>query len=212
MKKLLAAMFVALLMVGCDGTDRVGRELREGFSRKHNKGSAPLSRQAVLAELKWVGDRNATELKLSSIGSISDLSPLNGLTNLEVLAIKVSVSRAKKNRYTDLTPLAEFKNLEDLYISCNYPGFKSLKPLAELTKLKRLSLHQRHRPIPDLSPLKDLTNLRYLNLYENQISDLSQLRALTNLKTLWLSDNSIPDDQKAMLKKALPDCKISFSD
>ena len=49
-----------------------------------------------------------------------------------------------------------------------------------------------------------------LDLYRSEISDLSPLKELTNLKTLWLSDNSIPDDQKAMLKKALPDCKISF--
>jgi len=33
---------------------------------------------------------------------------------------------------------------------------------------------------------------------------------LTNLETLDLGGNKISDDQKAMLKKALPKCEISF--
>ena len=52
--------------------------------------------------------------------------------------------------------------------------------------------------------------MKQLDLPTNQISDLSPLKELTNLKTLWLSDNSISDEQKAMLKKALPDCKFSY--
>ncbi len=41
-----------------------------------------------------------------------------------------------------------------------------------------------------------------------QISDLSPLKGLTNLKSLDLSGNPIPEDQKAMLRKALPNCDI----
>ncbi len=33
---------------------------------------------------------------------------------------------------------------------------------------------------------------------------------LGNLTVLTLRDNPIPDDQKAMLRKALPNCKIKF--
>jgi len=33
---------------------------------------------------------------------------------------------------------------------------------------------------------------------------------LTKLKGLWLYDNPIPDERKAMLIKALPDCDIRF--
>ena len=50
--------------------------------------------------------------------------------------------------------------------------------------------------------MKDLEN--------NQISDLSPLAGLTNLNILFLKDNPIPEDQKAMLKKALPNCEILF--
>ena len=44
----------------------------------------------------------------------------------------------------------------------------------------------------------------------NKITALSPLKGLTNLKQLNLQGNPIPEDQKAMLKKALPDFKITF--
>ena len=43
-----------------------------------------------------------------------------------------------------------------------------------------------------------------------KISDITPLKGLTNLKELELWDNPISEDQKAMLKKALPDCDIRF--
>ena len=49
-----------------------------------------------------------------------------------------------------------------------------------------------------------------LGLRYTQITDLSPRAGLTNLRKLWLGDNRIPDDQKAMLKKALPNTKIEF--
>jgi len=36
------------------------------------------------------------------------------------------------------------------------------------------------------------------------------MAGLKNLKELGFGDNLIPEDQKAMLKKALPDCDIIF--
>ena len=41
-------------------------------------------------------------------------------------------------------------------------------------------------------------------------TDLSPLAGLTKLKVLDLSDNQFADDQRVMLKKALPNCKIDF--
>ena len=64
--------------------------------------------------------------------------------------------------------------------------------------------------ISDLSPLKELTNLTWLDLGSNQITDVSPLKGLTNLESLYLMDNPISEDQKAMLRKALPNCRISF--
>ena len=50
----------------------------------------------------------------------------------------------------------------------------------------------------------------YLELGFNKITDLSPLKGLTKLEGMDLKANPISEDQKAMLKKALPDCKISF--
>jgi len=153
MKKLLAAMFVALLMVGCGGDDRM-----------------------AVRKIKEAKENGATELYLSN-DQISDLSSLTGLTNLERLYLS-------NNQISDLSPLTELTNLEWLDLSGN--------------------------PITDLSPLKGLTNLKRLFFSNNPISDLSPLAGLTNLEFLYFYDNPIPDDQKAMLRKALPNCDISF--
>lgn len=61
-----------------------------------------------------------------------------------------------------------------------------------------------------LSSLAGLTNLESLFLYGNQISDVSPLAGLPNLEMLFLEKTQISEDQKAMLKKALPNCKIRF--
>jgi len=52
--------------------------------------------------------------------------------------------------------------------------------------------------------------LRTLALRKNQITDISPLAGLTKLKTLDLRLSPIPDEKKAMLRKALPNCDISF--
>jgi hypothetical protein len=49
-----------------------------------------------------------------------------------------------------------------------------------------------------------------LDLSGNQITDVTPLAELTKLEWLLLFNNQIPDDQKEMLKKALPNCRISF--
>ena len=64
--------------------------------------------------------------------------------------------------------------------------------------------------IRDVTPLAGLTKLEKLMLYENQITDVTPLAGLTNLKDLGIWFNPISDEQKAMIKKALPNCRIEF--
>ena len=64
--------------------------------------------------------------------------------------------------------------------------------------------------IRDLSGLEHATNLTKLYLTGNQVTDVRLLAKLTNLRDLWLVGNEISDDQQAMLKTALPRCKIKF--
>ncbi len=83
-----------------------------------------------------------------------------------------------------------------------------LTPLAQLTDLTMLGLGLNR--ITDVTPLAELTKLKRLWLSGNQISDVMPLAKLTKLRTLYLAGNPIPDDQKAMLRKALPKCRIEF--
>jgi internalin A len=62
----------------------------------------------------------------------------------------------------------------------------------------------------DVTPLKGLTKLEELNLGKNQIIAISPLASLTNLTELSLEGNITTEDQRTLLRNALPNCKISF--
>ena len=156
----------------------------------------------VLAKIRQAKESNSTSLDLLGDDlnkKIIDLSPLAGLTKLEGLYLD-------SNRITDISPLSRLTKLTSLWLDGNQ--ITDVPSLAGLTDLKQLDLS--YNKISDVSPLAGLTNLEYLNLYNNEITDVSSLNGLTNLKELLLHNNQISDDQKAMLKKALPNCDISF--
>ena len=87
-------------------------------------------------------------------------------------------------------------------------GITDLKGLEHATNLTRLFLAGNQ--VGDLTPLAGMTGLTALNLRQNQVSDVTPLANLTKLTELNLSANKIADDQKEMLRKALPDCPILF--
>ena len=154
MKKLLTAMLVALLMVGCGG---------EGQNPE---------------------DSNDTEKNASA------------LTPPVVQPVKAPFVDKWAEWEANPKP---------------YGGLEVLAKIKEAKESNTTSLDLRHNKISDLSPLDGLTNLEVLKLYDNKISDLSPLKGLTKLEKLYLRFNPISDAQKAMLKKALPNCGISFS-
>ena len=125
-----------------------------------------------------------TNLRLLDLrgNRISDISPLAGLTNLAWLELW-------DNRITDLSPLAELTNLTELRLGGN--SISNLSPLTGLTNLATLLLQ--NNSISNLSPLAGLTNLTRLGVASNNISDLSPLAGLTNLTTLGLRRNRISD-------------------
>ena len=166
----------------------------------------PYGGLSVLQQIKDVKDSGATYLELVDTRSgrthtISDLSPLAGLTNLTELILW-------QNRISDLTPLAGLTNLTMLDLYQN--NISVLTPLTGLTNLERLELGKNN--ITDLTPLAGLTNLTELLLNDNNISDITPLAGLTNLTSLYLGDNPITASQKAMLEEALPNTNIDWPD
>ena len=156
-----------------------------------------------LEELSLGGDHIAGKGYVNS-NTITDFSPLTGLTNLKVLDLSdfsfSDVSFLAKltqltsldlfnNNVSDISPLANLTKLTWLDLWGN--DISDVSPLAELTKLTRLGLS--YNNISDISPLTNLTELTSLGLYRNSISDVSPLANLTELTSLGLSDTNISD-------------------
>lgn len=110
--------------------------------------------------------------------SVTDLTPLAGLTQLEELLIK-------ETPVSDLTPLAGLTSLTRLHLV--FDQVTDVRPLQSLTKLSNLELQGNQ--IEDVAPLAALGEMDYLDISENQITDYTPLTGLGKLKTLRLSGN-----------------------
>lgn len=102
---------------------------------------------------------------------------------------------------SDLRPLAEFDQLEELTLA-NSGELVDLSPLAALKNLRKLNLHAGGK-IQSGLPLVTLTFLKELDLSGNEISDLSFLSSLTQLESLNLGENRIKDLGKIENLKSL---------
>ena len=132
------------------------------------------------------GFANLEHLELFG-NQISDISPLVGLSQLQVLSLGNFSSGG--NLISDISPLAGLKELSHLDIDDNL--ISDIGPLAGLTKL--LTLQLRINKISDIRALTGLTRLDFLRLDRNQIGDVSPLAGLTQLGVLGLGSNQISD-------------------
>ena len=136
--------------------------------------------------------------------TVSDLSPLTGLTKLTALNLSyttladvsalsslIYITRLNLdgNTISDVSPLSELTQLTELFLSNN--NASDISELSGLTYITRLNLDG--NTISDVSPLSGLTNLTSLGLNNNTISDISVLSGLTQLTWLFLSNNTISD-------------------
>jgi hypothetical protein len=113
---------------------------------------------------------------------VKDVTPLAELKNLQSLWLDGT-------QVNKLTPLAGLKNLQRLYL--DYTPVTDLTPLAGLENLERLSL--RNTPVTEPKPLAGLKNLKELYFRGSQVTDLTPLVGLTNLRTLSLDDTPVID-------------------
>ena len=150
------------------------------LSKAEGKPIAP-SEMATLTHLEkpeagvhnLTGLEHATNLRYLDFwkSSVSDLSPVAGLTNLTHLGF------ASNHDISDVSALARLTNLAGLWLNGN--SISDISPLASLTNLTRLSLS--NNSISDISALSSLTQLKKLRLDRNSITDLSPLVANTGL-------------------------------
>jgi hypothetical protein len=95
-------------------------------------------------------------------GTISDISPLAKLVNLEKLVLS-------HNRISDISSLAHLTNLKELALSGN-----SIGDISALVGLKRLEvLDLGENSISDIASLSGLINLRILDVAHNVIDDIA---------------------------------------
>ena len=166
--------------------------IETGLSKAKGNPITP-SEMAALTRLEApeAGVRNLTGLEHATNltyldfwkSSVSDLSPVAGLTHLTHLGF------AANNAISDVSALAGLTNLTALWVNGN--SISDISPLAGLTKLSRLGLDNNN--ISDISALAGLTNLSLLNLRSNSILDISPLANLTKLTKLRLGGNSVSD-------------------
>ncbi len=148
--------------------------------------------------------KNIKQLLLS-LQSITDVSPLSSLTNLERLDIDQNhdlsdisaLSTLTRLRHidlaniniTDISPLSNMLNLE--YINIELTKVKDISVITNFKKLKEFWGTQ--LPITNLSLFSDLKDLDLLFLVFSQLDDISAIRNLTNLKQIEISENHISD-------------------
>ncbi|MCY3549381.1 MAG: leucine-rich repeat domain-containing protein [Candidatus Poribacteria bacterium] len=160
-------------------------------------------------EMSGIGDMNneiiaRTPAGTSGFGNtkITDLTGLEYATNLKIITLFYE-------HITDLSPLADLTNLEELRlpgdtflikhgdIDDQGPSITDISALTKLTKLKQLDLSE--QSITDLEPLRELTALTNLDLGAStetgnrSLSNLEPLKGLTALTILNLSYNQITD-------------------
>ena len=125
----------------------------------------------VEAENRWINSN-----------SVSDLSPLTGLTKLRSLVLG-------DNNISDISTVAGLTNLTTLYLWNN--SISDISAVAGLTNLTELAVN--NNSISDISAVAGLTNLTTLYLWNNSISDISAVAGLTNLAELDVNNNSVSD-------------------
>lgn len=108
---------------------------------------------------------------------------------------------------SDLTPLAECKNLE--YIALLGCTISDLSPLAGCTDLEELNLDGSRGNL-DISCLAGLSNLRYLGFHEcKDIDDISCIYGL-ELEILHPCGSSVSKEQCLEYQNMHPDCEVWF--
>ena len=167
-------------------------------------------------EYKWVTELKINPKEIKNIAPIRALARLRSLTlegSSNLLADPSPLRGMRLTKLTisggmvaDLTPLRGMP-LDYLNLSKNQL-LSDLSPLRGML-LTKLRIHS--TKVADLSPLKGMP-LRSLECFGTRITDLSPLVGCTSLTDVNAGGTLVTADSVAVLKKALPNCKIAWTD
>lgn len=138
----------------------------------------------------WMPDKNLQNAVSSELRSEKIIT---GSTFTQADLAKMTKLSINYNQPSNLSGLQYASKLSILSVASfgTNNGISDLSPLANLTQLQQLDLN--HNNITDISPLAKLTDLHELHLSSNKISDISVLSGLHNLTDLEVGYNSITD-------------------
>lgn len=120
--------------------------------------------------------------------TLMTVTETNNCRELKHALEKTSILHLEQQELSDISPLAHFSNLRELYL--DYNDLSDISVLSKLAKLQILWIDDNN--IEDISALSSL-NLLWLSAGDNKISSLEPLRSQKNLTNLWLGANEIQD-------------------
>lgn len=100
----------------------------------------------------------------------------------------IQVDSDKGKTLEDISCLKYAENLETCYL--NNTNISDLTPIADLKNLKKLYIYDDEK-IADISALKNLTQLAILNISGTKVTDITSLATLKNLERLDISKTDI---------------------
>ena len=170
----------------------INRGLRKPLRQSNRSDNATVTRDEIRRLTSVDGDNfrdltglehatNLTSLTAWRSDSLTDITPLTGLTTLRRLELLAK-------GLTNITPLSGLTNLTRLTL---LGSITDITPLARLTKLRFLDLN--FNSITDITPLCGMTQMEYLYLSRNNITDITPLCGMTKLRILYLMNNNITD-------------------
>ncbi|MFC2083107.1 hypothetical protein ACFLSG_03615 [Candidatus Bipolaricaulota bacterium] len=119
-------------------------------------------------------------LHLGTNRSLSDLSPLSGLSNLEYLHVGVT-------GVSNLSPISGLTKIRELYFVDT--NVSSVAPLSGLNRLERTAMYG--SDVTDLSPLNGLSSLVYVHAERCKITNISGMENVTSLVTFRVAGNRL---------------------
>ncbi len=192
-------------------------ELNPGFDGKVGSGlsqgqikGTPKIENGVVTELGFFSD------------NVTDISPVRALAGLK--ALQCDGSGSGKGTLSDLSPLqgmtlsmlactntqvSDLSSLQGMPLGSLYCSSTAIASLSSLQGMKLSLLSCSSTQVSDLLPLRGmpLTTLKCSNA---PVSDLSPLHDCKSLKSLLVNNTKVTAASVAALQKALPNCKIEW--